>query len=51
MALNAKQKRILARLEQIKDLAAQAAVDEKKKLDPGLLEEAAGLALDLVKED
>jgi hypothetical protein len=46
---SAKVRRIVARLEQIKDQAAQAAVNADQ-VDPGLAEEAAGLGLELAEE-
>jgi hypothetical protein len=56
MALTAKQKRVQARLQQIRDRAAQinanTANQDPKNTDLGadLAEEAAGLALDLLEE-
>lgn len=46
----ANQKRIKARLEQIKDRAAEMAANAKDKTAANLAEEAAGLGLQLLEE-
>jgi hypothetical protein len=47
--MTADQKRIKARLEQIKDRAAHMALDAKDKAAANLAEEAAGLGLQLLE--